>query len=173
METLNFETEIKAFTEFPGVHYIEVSKELMEKIGTPFRRRIVCNVNGLKYQCAIQSLGNGAGWISINKARLKELDISLGSEVLVSISEDKSKYGLPMPKELLKVLREDKEGSRRFELLTPGKKRNILHYVGNHKKTEQRLKRAKLVVKNLKKLKEGKETAAAIFGLKSKFNRQS
>ncbi len=173
MELLNFETEIKSFIEFQGMHYLEVSKENMVALGGKFLRRLVCTVNGLKYQCAIQSLGNGCGWISLNKARMKALDVEVGSLVLVTLAPDKSKYGLPMPRELREILVKDKEGQRRFENLTPGKKRNILHFVGNHKNKDRRRDRAKLVIKNLKRLKEGKETAAAIFGLQSKFNRQS
>ncbi len=174
MKSLRFKAKIKNFTEFEGMHYLEVSKAQVKKLGGKFLLRLVCTVNGkVKYQCALQGLGNGAGWIGLNKARMKELGVSRGKTVSVKLVPDRSKYGLPMPEELEELLRQDNEGKRRFDLLSPGKQRNILHYVGNHKNPDRRLDRAVVCIENLKRLEEGRETAAAIFGIRSSFNRQS
>lgn len=156
------------------MHYLEISKPQVKKLGGKFLIRLVCTVNGkVKYQCALQGLGNGAGWIGLNKARMQELGVVKGNSVTVKLSQDKSKYGLPMPEELEELLRQDEKGNKRFEQLTPGKQRNILHYVANPKNPDRRLDRAVTVIENLKRLEKGRETVAAIFGLNSKFNRQS
>jgi len=164
--TLRFRVAIKVFDSFP-MHYLEVSPAQIKKLGGKFLIRLVCTVNGkLSYQCALQGLGNGAGWIGINKARMKELGLALGAKVAVELKPDKSKYGLPMPEELEELLRQDEEGKRRFDALSPGKQRNILHYVSIHKNTDKRLDRAVTVIENLKRLEKGRETAEAIFGIK-------
>lgn len=174
MKALEFKSKIRSFPEFEGMHYLEVSKANVKKLGGKFLIRLVCTVNGkVKYQCALQGLGGGLGWIGLNKARMKELGVQKGDTVKAKLIPDKSKYGLPMPEELEELLRQDDEGRRRFELLKPGKQRNILHFVGSPKDTDRRLDRAVNCIENLKRLDQGKETAAAIFGIKSKFNRQS
>jgi len=171
---LSFKTKVQAFTDFEGIHYLEVSKANVKKLGGKFLVRLVCTINGrLKYQCALQGLGGGAGWISLSQARMKKLDLTSGSFVAVKLTADKSRYGLPVPEELKELLRQDQEGKRRFDKLTPGKQRNILHYVGGPKDIDRRLNRALVVIENLKRLEDGQETTQRIFGSKSNFNRQS
>jgi hypothetical protein len=171
---LSFKTKVQSFADFPGMHYLEVSKANVKKLGGKFFIRLVCTVNKkVKFQCGLMGLGGGAGYVGFTKARMKELDVKAGSSVNVELSPDKSKYGLPMPAELEELLRQDDEGKHRFEQLSPGKQRNILHYVGNLKNSDKRLDRAILVIENLKLLPQGKETVRAIFGVKNNFNRQS
>ncbi len=174
MQPLKFKTKIKVFTGFVGMHYLEISKAQVKKLGGKFLKRLICTVNGkIKYQCALQGLGNGSGWIALNKTRMKELGVEKGHTVSVLLIEDKSKYGLPMPAELNELLKQDQEGKRRFKLLSPGKQRNILHYVGMQKDSDRRLDRAVTVIENLKQLDEGRETVTALFGMKPKINRLS
>lgn len=174
MKAITFKTRIQSFPDFEGMHFLQVSKANVKKMGGKFLVRLICTVNGrLKYHCAVQGMGDGTGWIGLSKARMKELSLVKGDMVDVKLTLDKSKYGLPVPPELKELLKQDEEGMRRFELLTPGKKRNILHHVGNAKSSDARLNRALTVIENLKLLKEGRETAQGIFGLKSNFNRQS
>jgi len=164
---LRFRAPVQVFEAFP-MHYVALSSAQVKKLGGKFLVRLVCTLNGkLSYQCALQGLGNGGGWIGINKIRMKELGLKIGVKVAVELKPDHSKYGLPMPEELEELLRQDEEGQRRFEALSPGKQRNILHYVGNHKNTDKRLDRAVTVIDNLKRLELGRETAAAILGIKS------
>lgn len=175
-KAISFKTKVKTFESFEGMHYLEVAKPLIQKLGGKFLVRLVCTVNGqVTFQCGLQGLGGGtgAGWVGLNKTRMRELGVTKGSTVKVELKPDKSKYGLPMPAELKELLRQDEEGHRRFELLSPGKQRNILHYVAGPQSSDRKLDRAVTVIENLKRLEEGRETANAIFGIKSKFNRQS
>jgi hypothetical protein len=171
---ITFRTKVKAFREFEGMHYLEVPKSQVKKLGGKFFVRLVCTVNGkVRFQCGLMGLGGGAGYITFTKARMKELGVAKESAVKVELAPDKSEYGLPMPEELEELLRQDGEGRRRFDLLSDGKKRNILHYVGSPKDTDKRLDRAVVTIENLKRLPEGKETVRAIFNIRGNFNRQS
>jgi hypothetical protein len=79
-------------------------------------------------------LGEGKGYITLNNKRMKELGLSIGDWVEVVLNPDESKYGMPVPEELAELLRQDPEGERRFEMLTPGKQRYIIHYIKSGKK---------------------------------------
>jgi len=72
---------------------------------------------------------------------------------------------MPVPEELEELLRQDPEGERRFEMLTPGRQRYIIHYVNQVKSSQLRINRAMLLIGNLKKQPEGKESFRAMLGL--------
>lgn len=148
------------------MHYVEVPKKIITTIGLGFKARLLCHINQkLKFQCGLMPLGGGNGYIMISKAKLKTLGAGLGDRVQIVLTADKSKYGLPMPAELKELLKQDEEGKKRFNLLSPGKQRNILHYVGSVKNSDARLERAVQLISNLKKCPLGKETFRQILGL--------
>ena len=174
MEPLHFTTRVQSFADFEGMHYLEISKANVRKLGGKFSVRLLCTINGkLKYPCGLQGMGDGSGWIGLSQPRMKALGLAKGVSVSVKITLDKSRYGLPVPKEMRELFRQDEEGMRRFDRLSAGKRRNILHYVGNSKDSDRRLDRALLVIENLKRLREGEETIAGIYGSESRFNRRS
>jgi hypothetical protein len=174
MDPLSFQTRIQAFPDFEGLHYLEVSRTNVKKLGGKFLIRLVCTVNDrLKFQCGLMGAGDGSGYVCMSQARLKELGLRRGDKVQIKLALDRSKYGLKMPGELRELLRQDEEGSRRFELISAGKKRNILHFVGSAKTSDKRIDRAFKVIQNLKNLPEGEETVQGILGSSGKFNRQS
>ncbi|MGZ4056577.1 MAG: YdeI/OmpD-associated family protein, partial [Bacteroidia bacterium] len=61
---------------------------------------------------------------------------------------------------------QDEEGMRRFKMLTKGKQRYIIYYVAMVKSSQKRIDRAILLITNLKKTKEGKESFREMLGLK-------
>ena len=95
------------------------------------------------------ALGQGNAYISINSKRMKELKVKEGDEVFVELAIDKSEYGMDVPEELQELLNQDPEGKRRFDILSPGKKRYIIYYVAGVKSSHLRLDRALLLITNL------------------------
>ena len=85
--------------------------------------------------------------------------------VTISLKKDESEYGMPLSEELKELLEQDDEGMRRFKMLTPGKQRYIIHYVNTVKNSQLRIDRAIMLISNLKKTKEGKESFRAMLGL--------
>ncbi|MCX6186412.1 MAG: YdeI/OmpD-associated family protein [Bacteroidetes bacterium] len=139
--------------------YIEVSKSVINQLGVGINIRLLCTLNKqLTFQCGLVALGNGSAYISINKKRMKVLKVKKGDEVNVDLVIDTSEYGMDMPEELEELLIQDIEGKRRFDLLTPGKKRYIIHYISVVKSKQIRLDKALLLIGNLKLTKEGKES---------------
>ena len=153
------------------MHYLEVpGKILLELNGNEekgkFNQRVNVKVNDLvEWQGGIVALGEGKGYITLSKARMKELKVNNEDQIHVSLSKNISEYGIEFPEELVYLLDQDPEAKRRFEALTIGKRRTLLYYIAQAKSIEKRIERAILYMTNLKKCQLGKETFRIIFGM--------
>ena len=166
MSVISYATPIRRLEHLVGMHYLEVPREVVQQLGGKFNFRVQCTVNGaLTFQGGLVALGQGDAYISINNKRLKQLGVKHGDTVTVALEEDKSQYGMPVPEELAELLQQDDAGRERFDLLTPGRQRYIIHYVAAVKSSQLRVDRAILLIENLKKLPLGKESFREMLGL--------
>lgn len=141
-----------------GMHIIEVPANIVKKAGGAGKSRFICTVNKkVSYPCGLMALRSGLAYISINKSRMSELKLKMGDVVEVELVPDESEFGMPVPEELQELLEQDHEGDDRFRALTPGKQRNIIHYVSGVKSSQLRIDRALKLIGNLKQLPRGKE----------------
>ncbi|HEY6951728.1 MAG TPA: YdeI/OmpD-associated family protein [Bacteroidota bacterium] len=132
-----------------GAH-IRVPKSVAEKFLRKGSRRVICTLNKSRtYPCALLPRGDGSCLITVNKKLRTDLHLDFGTNLHVHLVNDTSEYGLPMPAELAELLRQDREGRRHFDALTPGRKRTLLYIVGQAKNPERRLLRAVTVVRHL------------------------
>ncbi|MFL5751796.1 MAG: DUF1905 domain-containing protein [Bacteroidia bacterium] len=166
MPEVKFTTYIDKLKHLVGMHYLLIPARVVKKLGGKFSMRLLCTVNGkLTFQAGLVALGDGDAYISINAKRMKEIGVKTGDEVKVALKEDKSEYGMEVPAELNELLKQDDEGMRRFKMLSPGKQRYIIHYVSTVKSSNKRLERAVLLITNLKRAPEGKETFRQMLGM--------
>jgi hypothetical protein len=93
----------------------------------------------------------GAFYISINKENREKLRLQPGDSVDVELARDDSKYGMPMPAEFREVLRQDADGRKFFDALTPGKQRTLLWYTVKYKDEDRRIHTALVMIEHLKK----------------------
>jgi hypothetical protein len=165
MKAVSFKTHINKLN-YLKTFYLEIPESIVKKVGGfSSKTRLICEVNNiLKFQCGLMALGEGKAYISINSKRMKEAGAAYGDIVSVSLTEDKSEYGVEVPEELAELFKQDPEGKRRFELLTAGKKRYILNYIGSVKNPQLRVDRAFLLITNLKTLPLGKESFREMLG---------
>lgn len=152
-KTLRITAELtKSENEF-GWHFLRFDAKAVA--GLEFEdkksRRVVCKLNGRHtFQCALLPWTKGGFCIVVNKQIRTKLGIAEGSKVKVELTKDESKYGLPMPKELREVLKQDREGDKLFHSLTPGKQRTILYYLAKPKDVDRRIHMALIVIEHLK-----------------------
>ncbi|MGV3589949.1 MAG: YdeI/OmpD-associated family protein [Adhaeribacter sp.] len=166
MSVIAYATPIGRLEYLVGMHYLEVPAEILQQLGGKFNMRLLCTVNQkLTFQGGLMVLGQGNAYISINNKRLKQLGVKHGDVVQVTLQEDKSQYGMDMPEELAELLQQDNIGRERFDQLTPGRQRYIIHYVSAVKNTQLRIDRAILLIENLKLLPLGKESFREMLGL--------
>ena len=132
-----------------GAHF-GVSRHTAEKLIRKTSRRVVCSLNGSpERQCALIPDGNNAYVITVNKNLRNSLGLNFGSRLRVTLRPDDSKYGLPMPRELDEVFRQDKGAKKRFHALTPGRQRTLLYMINSGKTIDERVFRAVAIVRHL------------------------
>lgn len=146
-----------------GSHF-RVPNRIVKALVDGDSRRVVCILNRtVKYQSALRPVGGGVFVIPVNKSLRDSLGIAFGMEVQVTLTRDRSEYGLPMPGEFLAVLAQDPESERLFHALTRGKQRTLLHIVGSAKSTDKRIERG-IVVANHLKANKGKINFRQLYG---------
>jgi len=60
MAHLRFQSTIRSFPDFAGIHYIEISRPNIKRLGGKFSVRLVCTINGkLRYQCRVEKRRRG------------------------------------------------------------------------------------------------------------------
>jgi hypothetical protein len=92
----------------------------------------------------------GVYFFTFAQKERKLFNVGLGDSLEVIIDEDKSQYQIKIPEEMKVLLEEDKEGSKHFHNLTPGKQRSLLYIVDKVKSSELRLNKALAIVEHLK-----------------------
>ncbi|GAB2530167.1 YdeI/OmpD-associated family protein [Rufibacter soli] len=169
MTPLHFNTHIGKLEYLMGTHYLEIPAEVVQELGGKFNVRLLVTVNNtLTYQGGIVALGQGRGYITLTKQRLKQLGLQLGSPVAVSLAKDQSQYGTPVPEELTELFKQDEAGKARFDQLKPGMKRYIIQHVGAVKSSQLRIDRSITLLENLKRLTPGQETFREILGMEKR-----
>jgi hypothetical protein len=142
-------TKIAKLTHLLGIHYLEIPKDVIQKMGGKFKVRLICKVNKtLSFQCGIISLGDGAGYISINIKRLKTFGLKEGDLADIELNLDESKFGIDVPEELAELFEQDPEGKERFDALKPGMQRYKIHYVASVKSSNLKIERAVKLITN-------------------------
>lgn len=150
------------------LHYITVPAKIVDEVGG-IGTRLMCSINGKKaFHAGMVALGGGAAYISVNKERMKKYGVEKGDEVEAAIELDNSKHGMEVPEELEALLEQDDEGALRFEMLTPGKQRYIIHYVSQVKSSQKKIDRAIMLINNLKALPEDEFDFRKLLGLPPK-----
>lgn len=114
-------------------------------------KRLVASIDDQDhFYCALISLGDSGHGIMLSKGKQEQFGIWDKEAFTMTLLEDDSEYGLPMPPEWEELLAVDEEAWEIFNALTPGRKRSILHLVGSPKREETRIQRALRIAENLK-----------------------
>jgi hypothetical protein len=96
---------------------------------------------------------NGYYYVLINKQNVKQLGLVKDEPILVSLTEETSKYGMPMAEEMQEVFAQEPEALSYFDKLTPGKQRNLIHLVNKVKNQNSRISKALAISHHLKEVK--------------------
>jgi len=164
MKTFEFSSHLDHLSKLK-LHYVTVPADILNEVGG-IGERVMCSINGHDaFHAGMVALGGGAAYITINKKRMKAFGIDKGDQVQVYLSPDNSKYGMEVPEELMALLDQDDEGRKRFEDLTAGKQRYIIHYVSQVKSSQLKIDRAILLINNLKALPVGEFDFRKLLGL--------
>lgn len=154
--TAKFESTLKVTDSTPPWHILRVPKAKVAHFDFKGNlRRVICTLNGIEtFNCALfPSKGNY--FLTLNKKLRERLGIEPGDTISVELNKDESKYGMPVPEEFAEVLRQDPEGDRLFNKLSPGNQRLMLKLIIFVKDTDRRIARSLVGIELLKRS-EGK-----------------
>ena len=154
--TVKLDSRLITSDSTPVYHYLPVPKDAVKHFAFKGNlRRVICTLNESEtFNCALfPSRENYL--ISLNKKMRDRLGIAVGDNVRLTLEKDESKYGMPMPEEFAEVLRQDPDGDRLFNELSPGNQRIMLQLVVYVKDVDRRIARALAGIELLKRS-EGK-----------------
>lgn len=97
---------------------------------------------GLTLRCGLNPMGEGRYFIMLSKTALAALGLETGQRVEVTLYEDPDPLGAEMPEELRVLLDQNPDFAKRFEALTDGGKRTIIHGLLRIKSPEKRIEKA-------------------------------
>lgn len=114
-------------------------------------RRVVCTLNRTEtFNCSLFPAKDDY-FITLSKKLRDGLGLKIGDLVTVELEKDESKFGMPMPEEFAEVLRQDPEGDRLFNELSPGNQRLMLKLIVFVKDVDKRIARALAGIELLKR----------------------
>jgi Bacteriocin-protection, YdeI or OmpD-Associated/Domain of unknown function (DUF1905) len=151
-----------------NMHYLELTPDVWKTFKGTTNKPVRCVVHigkNTSWQCALSHLASkpGFAFITIAIPLMKKNGLARGMSVDVTIERDQSALGGPMAEELAELLEQDAEGKACFDALSPGKKRNILFFVGSAKTSNTRIDRAVRMIRNLKMFPPGSADIGEVF----------
>jgi len=152
MKPVKFRSKLEVTDSKPPWHIVRVPKTKVASFGFKGNlRRVVCTLNGAEtFNCALFP-SKGDYFITLNKLLREKLGLSVGKAVTVELVKDESRYGMPVPAEFAEVVRQDPEGKRLFESLSPGNQRLMLKLIVFVKDVDKRIARSLVGIELLKK----------------------
>ena len=153
---VRFRSKLEVTDSSPPWHILRVPKAKVADFGFKGNlRRVICTLNETEtFNCSLFPT-KGDYIITLNKKLRDKLSLQIGKPVMVELTKDESQFGMPMPEEFAEVLRQDPEGERLFNALSPGNQRLMLKLIDYVKDVDKRISRSLVGIELLKKS-EGK-----------------
>lgn len=151
VKPVTFKSVLEITDSDPPWHILRVPKAKVADFGFKGNlRRVICTLNKSEvFNCSLFP-SKGDYFITLNKKLRDKLDLAVGDNVNIDLAKDESKYGMPMPDEFAEVLRQDAEGERLFNNLSPGDQRMMLKLIVFVKNVDLRIVRSLVGVELLK-----------------------
>lgn len=126
-----------------GYGYIRIPASVVAGFPEGKKTRLLCTLNGtLTINCGLNHLGDGDFFIIISTRHMKSLQLKAGATVDYLLQPDPDPLGVPMPEVLEALLAQDAELKERFDRLTMGKKRFVIHSIARIKNIDLQVQRA-------------------------------
>lgn len=151
MTLVKLKSTLEVTDSDPPWHILRVPKSKVADFGFKGNlRRVICTLNQTEtFNCSLFP-SKGDYFITLNKKLRTSLGLEVGDTVAIKLEKDESKYGMPMPEEFAEVLRQDLEGERLFEALSPGNQRLMLKLIVFVKDVDKRIIRSLTGIELLK-----------------------
>lgn len=121
---------------FMPMAIIIVPETVVEALGGKAVKRVIGTLNGHPIRRGLLPLNTGERYLLISKALRRELRLEPGVPVAVTLTADPDPNHVDVPEELTEGLAEWPEAAAAFARLTPGRQRNLVHYISAAKRPE-------------------------------------
>ncbi len=151
-KTLRFEAELDL--QMVGTyryHAIKLPGEVQSQIEfvSGVKQRFEGNVNGEGFAGALLPTGTGGYYMMVNGALRKKLKLELGDSLSVTITiVDPNK--VDVPEDVIRALSADEETLFKWDVLTAGTKRGILHQINSARSEALRADRIASLVQRMR-----------------------
>lgn len=126
-----------------GYYFLKIDAEIVDQFEHKKKTRFICQLdNKIEFQCGLNHLGDGNFFIILSKRNLEVIGKQLGDLIHFELIQDPNPLGVDMPEVLEVLLDQDELLSERFEKLTPGKKRSIIHQINRIKDIDRKVNRS-------------------------------
>lgn len=143
----------------------ELEKTFEETDHSLYNQRFRITINQtVSWLAGSMVLGNETSYISVSKARMKELGVLIGDVVFVELEKEHSEYGMEIPVEFVEALQLDPIAKERFLGLTKGMRRNVIYLVNQFKTEQKRIEKSFFFLDNMKKVPANRITMRTILG---------
>jgi len=149
---VRFRSKLEVTDSSPPWHILRFPKAKVADFGFKGNlRRVVCTLNGTEtFNCSLFPSKDDY-FITVSKKLREKLGLEIGEAVSIELAKDESAFGMPMPEEFAEVLRQDCEGEKLFNALSPGNQRLMLKLIVFVKDVEKRIIRSLVGLEVLKK----------------------
>ena len=152
MPSAKLKSKLEVTATKPPWHILRFPKKKVEHFGFKGNlRRVVCTLNDTEtFNCSLFP-SKDEYFITLSKKLRDKLGLEPGDVATIELEKDESKYGMPMPEEFEEVLRQDDEGRRLFDALSPGNQRLMLKLIVAVNDIDKRIVRSLTGVELLKR----------------------
>lgn len=147
-QTFSFDTRLIEYKGMLVSTVAEIPVEVVKKLPAG-RVRVEGTLNQVPFNLAIQSKKNGLRYLSVSQAMRRSAHVKPGDKVKISfviVDSDK----LDLPEEMAEVLTQDAEGAKKWNKLTVGLQRSLVHYINSSKNVDVRIERALFLMNKVK-----------------------
>jgi hypothetical protein len=135
-----------------GYFYLKINSEIVNQFENKRHTRLICTLeNKLSFQCGLNHLGDGNYFIILSSKNLEMIEKQLNDKIIFSLNIDPNPLGVDMPEVLESLLEQDNNLKAKFEKLTLGKQRNIIHQLNKIKNIDLQIKRTIELINNAEK----------------------
>lgn len=125
-----------------GYFFLKIDAQKVETFPKGRHTRLICTLQDeLNFQCGLNHLGDGNFFVILSGKNLKQLGKGLGDEIAFTLAEDPNPLGVEMPETLSSLLAQDEELKGKFDALTDGKRRSIIHQISRIKNLDLQVAR--------------------------------
>lgn len=147
-QSFSFQTRLTEYKHMLVSTVVEIPGDILKKLPAG-RVRVEGKLNQVPFNLAVQSKKDGPKYLSVSQAMRRSAKLKPGDKVKVSfvvVDSDK----LDLPEEMQAVLAQDAEGSKKWNKLTVGLQRSLVHYINSSRNVDVRIDRALFLINKVK-----------------------